>query len=93
MHAIIRVWPRFHSIPKEDSEQFDSFCLSELLLYKPFWNIEEDIGLDSNTIIENWRNLHYRAWHVDHAPLFDDVTNEDPDSDIEHVNVDANMDE
>ena len=49
--------------------------------------------MDSNTIIENWRNLRYRAWHVDRAPLFNDVTNEDPDSDIEHVNVDADMDE
>ena len=92
-HAIIRVWPRFHSVPKEDSEHFESFCWSELLLYKPFQNIEEEIGLDSNTIIENWRNLRYRAWHVDRAPLFNDVANEDPDSDIEHVNVDADMDE
>ena len=49
--------------------------------------------MDSNTVIENWRNLRYRAWHVDRAPLIDDVANEDPDLDIEHVNVDADMDE
>ena len=49
--------------------------------------------MDSNKIIENWRNLRYRAWHVDRVTLFDDVANEDPNSDIEHVNVDADMDE
>ena len=49
--------------------------------------------MDSNTVTENWRNLRYRAWNLDHVPLFDDVANEDPNSDIEHVNVDADIDE
>jgi ATP-dependent DNA helicase PIF1 len=69
VHAIVRVWPRFYSIPDEASEDFQTFCWTEFLLYKPFRNIPLDIGLSDDTVIENWRNFRYRAWHVDQAPI------------------------
>jgi len=52
-HAIVRVWPRFYSIPGEDSEEFETFCWSELLLYKPFHDISTEIGLSTEIIVEN----------------------------------------
>jgi len=52
-HAIVRVWPHFYSIPSEASDEFETFCWTELLLYKPFHNIPIDIGLSSETMIEN----------------------------------------
>ena len=55
MHAIVRVWPQFYSSPSEDSDDFETFCFIELLLYKPFRNISTDIGLLTDRIIENWR--------------------------------------
>jgi hypothetical protein len=57
VHAIVRVWPQFYSIPEESSEDFQTFCWTELILYKPFRNIPLDIGLSDDIVIENWRNF------------------------------------
>lgn len=62
--AIVRVYPRFVTIPPREFEKFIEFCFSELLLYKPFIEIEIDIGEDSNTIISNWDSFNYVPWHV-----------------------------
>ena len=37
--AIVRVFPRFVSIPSSESGKWIEFFLSELLLYKPFHDI------------------------------------------------------
>eukprot|EP01018_Ginkgo_biloba_P038592 Gb_30228 [translate_table: standard] len=66
--AIVRVWSRFHTIPSEDSESFQEFCWSELLLYKPFRSFQTDIGLLKEQIIQNWHNMRYNAWHVNRSP-------------------------
>ena len=63
--AIVRVYPRFVSIPPCVSDNFFDFYFSELLLYKPFHEITVDIGEDSNAIISNWESLNYGLWHVE----------------------------
>jgi ATP-dependent DNA helicase PIF1 len=93
VHAIVRVWPRFYSIPSEGSDEFETFCWTELLLYKPFRNIPNDIGLSSETVIENWRNFRYRAWHVDRSPTPSDTADEDEDSHEEETIVEDDFEE
>ena len=93
MHAIVRVWPRFYSIPKEDLDEFETFCFTELLLYKPFRNISSDIGLLMETIIENWRNFRYRPWHIDRAPSSSNVIEDDADLHAKPTNVDEDIEE
>eukprot|EP01018_Ginkgo_biloba_P040472 Gb_22018 [translate_table: standard] len=66
--AIVRVWPHFHTIPSEDSESFQEFYWSELLLYKPFCSFQTDIGVLKEQIIQNWHNMRYNAWHVNRNP-------------------------
>ena len=58
--AIVRVFPRYFSIPPRDFDKWVDFCLFELLLYKPFHNVERDIGHDhDDTIVANWDSLNY----------------------------------
>lgn len=63
--AIVRAWPRFNTVPEKHSKKIVDFCWSELLLYKPFRNIERDIGVDDSIIIVNWEVLNYRPWHIE----------------------------
>ena len=51
--AIVKVFPRFVSIPSHKSAKWIDFFLSELFLYKPFHDIEQDIGHNDDTIIQN----------------------------------------
>ena len=62
--AIVTFFPRFISIPPWDSNKWVEFCSSELLLYKPFHDIERDIGDSDATIVASWESLHYTPWHV-----------------------------
>ncbi len=62
--VIVRVFPRYFTIPPRDSDKWVDFCLSKLILYKPFRNVERDIGRDDDTIVENWDSLNYNPWHV-----------------------------
>lgn len=62
--TIVRVFPRFVSVPTRGSEKWFTFCFSELLLYKPFCNIERDIGNNNDTIQTNWDNFNYNQWHM-----------------------------
>ena len=82
--AIVRVFPRFTSMPSQDSNKWVEFCSSELLLYKPFHDIERDIGDGDATIVANWESLHYTPWHVEQAKPIenDEVTS---DLDIEDI--------
>ena len=50
--SIVRVYPRFVSIPACVSDKFIDFCFSELL-YKPLCDIAVDIGDNSITIVSN----------------------------------------
>lgn len=59
------MFPRFLSIPSRGSEKFVDLCLSELLLYKTFRDMERDIGDNNDTIISNWESLNYTPWHVE----------------------------
>ena len=40
------------------------FFFSELLLYKPFCNVEREIGHDYHTIVAHWVSLNYNPWHA-----------------------------
>ena len=79
-HKIVRVYPQFLSIPSFDSSSFEPFCWSELLLYKPFCSIPQDIGTTTSEIISHWKQIKgtYTIWHVERAqeepctPLSDD---------------------
>ena len=64
-----------------------------MLLYKPFRNIPNDIGLSSETVIENWRNFRYRAWHVDRSPAPSDTADEDEYSHEEDTIVEDDFEE
>ena len=55
--GIVCVWPRFYSIPPKKYENFEVFCFSKLVLYKPFQNMSTDIGISSEIIIENWKSF------------------------------------
>ena len=41
------------------------------MLYKPFRNIQLDIGASNDAIIINWQELKltYTPWHVDRKPI------------------------
>ena len=45
---------------------FVEFRWSELVLYKTFRDFQNDIGHTSDEIVQNWKNLQYIPWHVDH---------------------------
>ena len=64
IEAIVRFFLRFILIPPRDSNKWVEFCSSELLLYKPFHDIERDIGDSDATIVADWESLHYTPWHV-----------------------------
>ena len=84
-HKILRVFPQFTSIPPFDSSTFEPFCWSELLLYKPFHSIRQDIGTTASKIISHWHHIKgtYVVWHVERVqkepstPPSDD-SNSDP---------------
>ena len=63
--AIVRVYPKFISIPPHVSDEFVDFYFSELFLYKPFHDIQVYIGDDNITIVSNWESLDYVSWHVE----------------------------
>ena len=56
------------------------FFLSELILYKPFHNVERDIGHDDYIIVENWDSFNYNPWHVQRQ---EHAQNDEPSSDSE----------
>ena len=64
---IVRVYPHFTSIPPFDSSSFESFCWIELLLYKPFRSICQDIGTTTSEMISHWHHIKgtYVVWHVE----------------------------
>ena len=76
---IVKVYPHFTSIPPSDSSSFEPFCWSEILLYKPFHSIHQDIGTINSRIISHWHHIKGTniVWHVECAhkepstPLFD----------------------
>ena len=49
------------------------------MLYKPFRNVERYIGISREIIVENWRNLQYRPWHVHREPV---PSNNDDDENV-----------
>lgn len=64
--AIIRVSPRFTTTPSKDEKCYHIFCLTELLLYHPFRNIENDFGTNEDDIIAKWKSFKncYHPWHA-----------------------------
>ena len=77
---IVWVWTWFCEVTKDNSFTFESFFLSELLLYKPFRNIHIDIGINTEIIIHNWRKFRYRYWNVNKIPLVLDTIEEYDDT-------------
>ncbi|XP_059076868.1 uncharacterized protein LOC131031330 [Cryptomeria japonica] len=80
--AIVRVFPRFVSLPPRESNKWIDFCLSELLLYKPFHDIERDIGHDDDSMIANWESFTYNPWHVERITSIENAE-ANTDSEIE----------
>lgn len=66
-----------YSIPVEGSKEFETFCWTQLLLYKPFCDVGSYIGLCTKIIVENWRNWRYHAWYVDRGPFPNEGDEED----------------
>ncbi|XP_057822399.1 uncharacterized protein LOC131034819 [Cryptomeria japonica] len=64
--VIVRVSPRFTSIPSKEDKYFQAFCWSELILYHPFRNIEMDFGSSDDEIKAQWERFsnNYHPWHV-----------------------------
>ncbi|XP_059070535.1 uncharacterized protein LOC131860176 [Cryptomeria japonica] len=65
--AIVNVYPHFKTSPPEVDDNFEAYCWSELLLYKPFRNIPTDIRTSPAQIIANWKLLcihGYTRWHI-----------------------------
>ena len=77
--SIVRVFPRFNSIPDRKDEKFFELCWSELVLYKKLRDFRRDIGHTSNEILWNWKNLQYIPWHVDRKPMPTDARVESDD--------------
>eukprot|EP01018_Ginkgo_biloba_P035772 Gb_33711 [translate_table: standard] len=90
--AIVRVWPRFHVAPSDDFEQFEEFCWSELVLYKPFRTFDVDIGIVKEVIIERWRSFRYHAWHIKCAEEEETLVDDD-DEEIEFHRSETNRDQ
>ena len=67
-------------------EKFFKFHLSELDLYKTFYDFQKDIGHTSDEIVQNWQNLQYIPWHVDRKPVPTDAQVES-DKEEEHPNL------
>ena len=76
--------PRFFYIPLVASPNYVTFCWSELLLYKNFCSLPDDIGTTSFEINSHWHHIKdtYLVWHVDRlledpsTPPFDDSTSD-----------------
>ncbi|XP_059070854.1 uncharacterized protein LOC131028544 [Cryptomeria japonica] len=87
--VIVRVSPRFTTIPAEEEKSYQAFCWSELLLYHPFRNIAMDFGSTDDEIQGQWqRFLHnYNPWHVHCTPPeVDEKSNTStPSSDAEQM--------
>jgi hypothetical protein len=57
--VIVRIFPRFLTIPTCDSNKWIDFCTSKLLLYKPFHDLQTNIGNNDESIIATWDNFNY----------------------------------
>ncbi|XP_057840719.2 uncharacterized protein LOC131050534 [Cryptomeria japonica] len=68
--VIVRVSPRFTTIPAEEEKIYQAFCWSELLLYHPFRNIAMDFGSTDDEIQGQWQRFshNYNPWHVHCTP-------------------------
>ena len=73
--AIVRVFPRFTSVPPRASQKWAEFCFTELLLYKPFRDIDRDIGVDTDSIIQKWESFSYNAWHIQRETIIEENEN------------------
>lgn len=73
--SIIRVIPRFVSIPPHDSDKWIDFYFSELLFYRPFRDIKRDIGHDHGSIISKWDSFKYNARHTKRTMVEENVEN------------------
>ncbi|XP_059074789.1 uncharacterized protein LOC131874875 [Cryptomeria japonica] len=64
--VIVRVSPRFTTIPTKEEKCFQAFCWTELLLYHPFRNIQMDLGSTDDEIQALWERFShkYKPWHV-----------------------------
>ncbi|XP_059064840.1 uncharacterized protein LOC131856900 [Cryptomeria japonica] len=64
--VIVRVSPRFTTIPTKEEKCFQAFCWTELLLYHPFRNIQMDFGSTDDEIQALWERFShkYKPWHV-----------------------------
>ncbi|XP_059073258.1 uncharacterized protein LOC131874057 [Cryptomeria japonica] len=87
--AIVNVYPHFPEPPIEDSQEFELFCWSELLLYKLFRDIAIEIGTSKEQVIANWKDFSSNGFtrlydtHLIHALPPQDADDSDS-NDCEH---------
>ena len=64
---IVLVFPQFTSIPPFDSLPFVPFCWNELILYKTFHSLRDDIGTTSFEITSHLNHIKDTSivWHVE----------------------------
>ena len=85
--AIVRVFPRFYSIPARDSKKWIDFCYSKLFLYKPFHDIHIDIGNNDDSIVATWDNFRYNPWHLERRQDSDNNENQSDSESKENDNA------
>ena len=60
------------------------------MLYKPFHDIERDIGHNDDTIIQNWETFNYNPWHVQRTVVTDNDENPSDSDTKDNDNVQRN---
>ncbi|XP_057827996.1 uncharacterized protein LOC131039303 [Cryptomeria japonica] len=90
--AIVTIYPQFREPPDEDTNEFEVFCWSELLLYKPFRDIPTEIGTSKEQIITNWKNFKKTNYNRLHSQqIIDDCS--PPNEDVSDNNGSQNEDD
>lgn len=91
--AIIQVSPRFISIPTKDDISFSKFYRIELLLYCPFYIIQDDTTDKTNQLMEQWEAFKdsYNAWHVHRTTIAATEETEEDTSSDEEINLQHNI--
>ncbi|XP_059074747.1 uncharacterized protein LOC131874842 [Cryptomeria japonica] len=80
------------SATNEDTDEFEVFCWSELLLYKPFPDIPTEIGTSKEQIITNWKNFKKTNYnHLHSQQIIDDCS--PPNEDVNDNNGSQNEDD
>ena len=83
-NAIVNVYPLFQNIPDENNDTFETFCWTELLLYKPFRHITIEISITKDEIVTNWKSLQPTNYIVFHINRVQNIPTAEPEDDTDN---------